>query len=138
MKADYTDIKLRIVFDPEWYDCNGTPRYGPFAPEMSPNIYANEVVLMEIGCQNCNERFLVEVNQRRSESKSISAMLDSGKWPIFCNPLEYGDPPRHDCVGDTMSSVYIKIVEFWAKRPFKELKRIPKYEITLDQKGQEL
>jgi len=27
--------------------------------------------------------------------------------------LHYGDPPQHGCVGDTMNSVPIRVIEFW-------------------------
>jgi len=137
MKNDYDDIKARINERPLWYDQNGVPRYDKFHPDMASNIYAKQVILMEICCQNCGESFYVEMN-----------WLDWGDRPSFKELLErffmkrkednaeercyihYGDPPRHDCIGDTMNSEPIRILEFW-HRPDGNWKRVKKYEIGI-------
>lgn len=31
--------------------------------------------------------------------------------------FHYGDPPAHDCVGDTMNSEPVRILEFWQVNP---------------------
>lgn len=141
MKAYYQDIKSRIQENPKWYDTNGVPRYDTFKPELSPNIYAEEVVLLEISCQDCRSRFLVEMNWSIMEivlnrhSESLSTIM--GQWLKNENkkdcfvPIHYGDPPGHGCVGDTMNCYDLRIVEFWKKDNFT-WKRIPEYEIELE------
>ena len=62
MKHTFDDIRSRISEPPSWFDSNGTPRYGEFTPNACPNIYADEVALVEIACQCCNEKFLVEIH----------------------------------------------------------------------------
>lgn len=125
MNAYYEDIRKRINEEPKWYDCHGVPRYDTFHPSLSPNIYAEEIVLLEISCQDCRRKFLVEMNwsimeqvfNRHSESFSTVMKLwmeskDKNKrWP----PFHYGDPPAHGCVGDTMNCYDLRIVEFWVK-----------------------
>lgn len=139
MHASYLDITSRIEEEPTWYDENGTPRYGKFSPELSPNIYAHEVILLEIACQDCKQRFLVEMNwdvmkglfePRRTEC--FSSRFDSwlkDKDNFF--PIHYGDPPIHGCVGDTENCYDLRVVEFHKKDNF-EFKRVKKYEIELE------
>ena len=92
MHSNYRDILDRINEEPSWYDENGTPRYGEFAPDMCPNIYAHSVVLLEIACQSCGRRFRVEMN----EGPWLPSDIPPKNW-------HYGDPPAHGCVGDTMN-----------------------------------
>ena len=136
MLADYSDILALTDREPMWYDSNGTPRYAPFHPDLCPNIYAREVVLVKIQCQACSKPFLVEMHWHpfRSERPSISDALDKGNLGY----LEYGDPPRHghepdgniSCyAGDTMLSEEVEIVEFWQQK--RKWKRRKKYEISL-------
>jgi len=114
MKGSYEDIRKRIKEEPKWYDMNGVPRYCDFSPSESPNIYADEVALVEIECQGCGKKFLVELNwDEMCDVDSLSKRLKKGT-------LGYGDPPNHGCVGDTMSSYLIKVVQFW-KRDTKEM-----------------
>jgi len=147
MKASYKDIKRRIKEPVLWYDYNGTPRYDKFHPSLSPNIYADEVILLEISCQNCGRRFLVEMNcsklstdffGERMEpfSERIKKWKESKKelkekgmhiWP----PVHYGDPPIHNCIGDTMNCYDLEIVEFW-HRPEFDWHRKKEYEIELE------
>lgn len=145
MKPTYSDIVTRIEEDPTWFDENGAPRYGKFTPDQMSNIYADEVVLLEIACQSCRKRFLVEMNFSRSHAmmqvarQAIDAKLDANdlfdKIKSFSDevkswseqlklveskehlyvPLHYGDPPNHGCTGDTMNCYDLKIVEFWVR-----------------------
>jgi hypothetical protein len=141
MHSYYEDIRSRIKDEPQWYDCHGVPRYDKFKPQDSPNIYAEEVVLIEISCQDCNRRFLVEMNwsmmemvfNRHSESFSTVMKLwlkDPDRAKHF-PPVHYGDPPAHGCVGDTMNCYDLRIVEFWKKDSFK-WSRVSEYEIDLE------
>lgn len=123
MHPSYKDIRSRIPEEPKWWDANGVPRYDSFHPELSSSIYAKEVALLEIACQRCKKRFRVEViwhpwnwvggplcpslRERMNE-------WDGKERP----PLHYGDPPRHDCVGDAMSSNSLQALELWYKESF--------------------
>ena len=144
MNNDFQDIRERIKENPTWWDCNGTPRYGKFHPSMSPNIYAEEIILLEIGCQNCSEKFLVEMNWSMMDKISHSResfsnrLIQLAKWKSEnpkafeeYMPFHYGDPPFHDdMAGNTMNCEDLEIKEFWArnKQTKHEWKRIKKYE----------
>jgi len=116
---NYTDITSRIAEPPTWYDQNGTPRYCKFSPDKCPNIYSRTVVLMRIACQNCGKEFDVEMHagmwdHRRDHPPS--------KW-------HYGDPPVHDCVGDTMNCEDLEVLEVWHKNSDSiDWKRITDFE----------
>ena len=126
MLASYDDIRQKIKEDPQWYDENGVPRYSKFSPELCPDIYADEVVLLEIACQDCERRFLVEMHwgqhlkifdrHHESLSNQLRRWLKQKKrgW----TPIHYGDPPHHNCVGDTMNCYDLKIIEFWRRGKF--------------------
>ena len=103
MKHTFDDITSRITEQPSWYDSNGTPRYGAFAPDQCPNIYADAVVLLRIECQACGRRFNVEMH--------------SHWYAQLAHPkkLHYGDPPAHGCVGDTMNCEDLEVLEVWRK-----------------------
>lgn len=121
MLEDYNDIKSRIDEKPIWYDENGVPRYDAFSPDMCPDVYAYEVILVSISCQFCNKPFLVELSWNpHSEIRSIAKRVaewkqrkgeDKDRWP----PVHYGDPARHGCTGDTMNCVDLGIKEFWKR-----------------------
>lgn len=128
MLASFMDIKTRIKEAPKWFDSNGVPRYGKFHPDLCPNIYADEMVLLEIACQDCGRRFLVEMNwdkfgsflrggkipsfrKRLMEWKKLSDEKKKEEW----SPIHYGDPPIHGCVGDTMNVYDLRLVQLWAR-----------------------
>ena len=112
MKHDYPDIRELTNAAPLWWDRNGTPRYRKFHPDLCPSIYAEQVGLFEIECQNCSARFLVEDHS------------DIPPDPFGLDPLamrvaddwHWGDPPHHGCMGDSMNSVPRRVVEFWRTR----------------------
>ena len=137
----YLDIRSRLKEEPTWYDCHGTPRYGKFNPILCPNIYAQEVLLLEISCQNCGKKFLVELNWDlildsliNNNQESFSTKI--GRWIQKLNgnycPIHYGDPPNHCCTGDTMNCNDLKIIEFWKKEDNFHWKRITELEIKLE------
>jgi len=129
MLADYEDIKKRIKEAPKWYDQNGVPRYDKFHPKLSPNIYASEVVLMEISCQSCGERFDVEMNW--SEMDKILRNIYSLHEQIENKCIHYGDPPNGCCAcGATMNCNDLRIIQFW-ERDCGDWKRNKKYEVEL-------
>lgn len=145
MHTDYEDIKKRITDPILWYDKNGVPRYEPFHPDMSPNIYAQEVILLLIECQACAKQFLVEMNW--DQLRKIGTIKDlhpfsqiiknyqANKEGMIWSPLHYGDPPRHeDCVGESMNCFDRRVVEFWQRneKTHIEWQRVTKYEIELE------
>ncbi len=101
MKENYKDITSRIACEPRWYDLNGTPRYDEFHPDYCPNIYADQVFLLLIACQSCKEEFEVELH---------AGVFDKVKHP---KKLHYGDPPAHNCVGDTMNCEDLEVLQVW-------------------------
>jgi len=114
VKPDYGDIRSRLG-EPLWYDRHGVPRYDPFTPDMC-GVYARYVALLEIACQACGRRFMVAVDLDglecfRWNQRGVSVLPTDEEAGVFC----YGDPPRHDCVGDTMLSDVCRIVEFWER-----------------------
>jgi len=123
MHSNYEDIRSRIGEDPTWYDANGTPRYGPFKPEMCPNIYSKEVVLLRIACQFCGQHFDVEMH---------SDWFARIKHP---KKLHYGDPPRHGCdgAGDTMNCTDIAVLEVWHREGVGEWTRLSELEGLIDE-----
>ena len=139
MKALYEDILALTDEQPNWYDMDGVPRFARFNPELCPNIYAKEVILLLIQCQNCERQFEVEMHWRPiGEKQSISEAVDKGDLGY----IHYGDPPRHGVkidshsvcyAGDTMNSEQVKILEFWKKESLGEWERKPEYEISWDE-----
>ena len=126
MNHGYEDIRSRISEEPTWYDDNGAPRYGEFVPDLCPDIYTHQVVLLRIACQACGEQFDVEMH---------------GKW--FANikqpsKLHYGDPPRHGCVGDTMNCEDLAVLQVWYKpNAIGEWTRRPELEGVIDEEEAE-
>lgn len=126
MHENYDDIKSRIAEEPTWYDQNGTPRYGPFKPQQCPNIYAPVVCLFRIGCQDCGQEFMVEMH----------ADYWSGKMESPPSKWHYGDPPIHDCVGDTMNCDDLEILQVWTRiNPLKNWKRHRKLEHAIEEEA---
>lgn len=124
MHNDYRDILKRINEKPVWYDPNGVPRYDRFHPHMLPDIYCQEAVLVEIKCQDCGEIFLVgasydrltdilkgQTTVRFSDELAV-AQRNNRQWPP---EWWWGDPPRHGCIGDTMSATTVRLVELWKR-----------------------
>lgn len=123
MKANYQDILSRIEEEPTWYDQNGAPHYGTFQPDLSPSIYATSVGLFLIGCQDCRRKFRVEMHAHYWGNR---IGLPPSKW-------HYGDPPIHDCIGDTMNCDDLEVLEFWARdeQQFDKVRR-PELEGVID------
>ncbi len=124
MLTDYDDIRSRIKEPPLWFDCNGTPRYDKFAPGLLPDIYAREACLLRIECQACQERFWVGMSSNHRNRGDLSELVRTGF-------IHYGDPPRHECSGDTMNCEDLKVEEFWKRDSGGEWVRTPELEITL-------
>ena len=136
MKATYQDIRNKVAAEPTWFDGNGVPRYCEFGPEHLPSIYAKEAVLLHIRCQACGESFAVGLGGSPFFGTAFSELVqdwqrhehDPHRW----GPIHYGDPPIHGCVGDTMSSIDVEIVQFWQRGGAHEWARVPEFEIALE------
>ncbi|NIN00505.1 MAG: hypothetical protein GTO24_21205 [candidate division Zixibacteria bacterium] len=122
MRENYEDIKSRIKEAPSWYDANGTPRYGDFRPDRCPNIYSSQVGLFLISCQRCNEQFRVEMH---ADLWGRDFSRPPSKW-------HYGDPPIHECVGDTMNSIPLAVLEFWTRELLEGWTRREEFEGVID------
>lgn len=120
MNYTYDDIRSRIEEKPTWYDMHGVPRYGEFEPRQCPNIYASEVVLLCIACQDCGEQFDVEMH---------GDVFWHIKHPA---KLHYGDPPAHGCVGDTMNCEDLAVLQVWQREGFGDWQRRPELEGFID------
>jgi len=120
MKCAYEDIRKRIKEEPKWFDESGVPRYDKFSPDMISNIYADEVALVEIECQWCGKKFLVEVTwdilDKLRDVPPLSKRVKKGE-------IYYGDPPIHKCTGDTMTSDFVRVIEFWQRNGYGDWKR---------------
>ncbi len=132
MHHHFDDIRERINDSPKWWDENGVPRYCEFSPAETANIYRNECALCIIACQDCRHEFSVALSEDEMRMvhgrPSLAELIESGE-------LHYGDPPNIHCcpAGPTMSSVMMRVVEFW-KKPDGEydLKRDQTREISFD------
>lgn len=136
MRNSYDDITSRIQEPPAWFDENGAPRYGEFAPKLLPDIYANEAALVEIACQNCRAVFKVAFShssmddvRARMMGRSPSSLEDA----VRARSLAYGDPPNAGCcpAGPTMTSDAVRVLKFWRRSAF-DWQRAPELEVILD------
>ena len=131
MKEAYTDIRSRIAEPPEWFDENGTPRYGAHTPDMCPDIYASEVALLLIACQACR----VPMKVQMFDPPHASRMADE----VRRKEIHYGDPPDHDndagihChVGCTMNCIDLRVLEYWKREGANPWQRVPELEIEIE------
>jgi hypothetical protein len=131
MHHTFDDIRSRIAEPPTWFDSNGTPRYGEFTPGACPNIYADEVALVEIGCQSCGECFMVEMHHPLMEPEwTLKEHILNSEGAL----VHYGDPPAHGCVGDTMNCLDLRVVQYWHHKDdsvMLEWERVAELEIAL-------
>lgn len=115
MKHYYGEI-LEAMGEPRWWDKNFVPRYGAFNPEERTMVYnGKEVALVDIRCQSCGEVFHVCASAGNHSPVSLEESIRENK-------LQFGDPPNNNCcaVGPTMSSVPIRVLEFWRSEPRKD------------------
>ena len=136
MHHHYADIRSRIAEAPQWWDEYAVPRYCPFTPDVVANIYAHEVALVEIACQNCGTRFAVAWSRNRHEMGEDVTGHAWVKEAKSFDPLwfHFGDPPNADCcaAGPTMTSETIRVLQSWHRENFKWVRQ-PEKEIRLDE-----
>lgn len=115
MNHHYNDIINKLGPPLFWDEC-AVPRYCDFGPNETANIYAREVALLEIACQDCGQLFKVVVSWSETDwpSERLSNLVEN-------NEIHYGDPPNDGCclAGPTMNSVPKRVIEFWQKRKFE-------------------
>lgn len=119
MLPDYADIHEAAGFvTPDWYDENGAPRYAVFAPDML-GVYDKYALLVTIACQSCARRFPVGCGW---QSWRLQLNYDTRTFELrgydlaeLARDFRYGDPPRHDCGGDSMTSVAVRVEEAWER-----------------------
>jgi len=112
MLCRYKDIRDQLG-EPMWFDECGVPRYCKFTPDQVNNIYANEVVLVDIACQNCGNIYKVAFSSTEFQVYSGSPTLKS---QIEDKSLHFGDPPCDQCAsGSTMNCDDLKVLEYWCR-----------------------
>lgn len=133
MHHHYNDITSRILAPPMWYDENAVPRYCDFAPDEVADIYATEVALVEIACQDCGQRFNVAFSWDRVEWVKGVPRLHEAMTLADVKRLHYGDPPNAGCcpAGPTMNCDDLRVLEFWRKDEAFTWTRIPELEVAL-------
>lgn len=115
MNRSWQDLYALTDEPPLWYGHEGVPRWCPFVEGLG--VYWRWAVLVRIACQACGARFPVGVEVDAMdvvmlEFKSVEQVIEhaSSSW---------GDPPAHRCVGDTMSSDFVGVMQVW-KRTVQE------------------
>lgn len=125
MNHHYNDIRSRIQSKPLWFDENAVPRYEPFNCRDRANIYAKEVTLLEIACQNCGHRFDVCMTNNWN-GPTLRQQIEDGL-------IHYGDPPNVQCcmAGPTMNCLDLRVIEYWHNPKIFEWIRVTELEIVL-------
>lgn len=136
---------LAALGTPQWFDEHAVPRFIPFAPREVANIYADQVLLVEIQCQACRARFRVAFSESLSSLLMEHAMTGSPPLPISERARlfgavarggpHFGDPPNVACcpAGPTMNSESLRVIEAWERSDAFEWVRRPELEIALDE-----
>lgn len=62
------------VAKPLWWDENGVPRFEPHHPRLCPDIYADQVALVQISCQGCGREFPVQMSWSASDMMRSMAL----------------------------------------------------------------
>ena len=160
MHHHYDDIIKAVGVAPTWWQEEGVPRFCEFTPDVSSNIYADEVALVEIACQSCDTRFNVAFNTSAA-SRVQQALIGNSNIEnvdfdalrlsslIASGDLFYGDPPNTGCcaAGPTMTSETIRVIEYWHRHhqkyvvdgiisdivKYSEWRRNPEFEITFEE-----
>ena len=117
MHCRYSDIRSRIDEDPSWFTEEGVPRYGDFRPD-ALGVYDKYAALFAVPCQACGVRLMVGVGRPRYY---ITPDFEVEPWslPELVDGWSMGDPPRHDCVGDTMTHEEPEVVGKWEMVDFE-------------------
>lgn len=102
--------------------------------DYSDAVYARLKALSKIGLDVSHEEIAAVLEQRPDDIKKIVAPKafsdDAGMF-------HYGDPPIHNCIGDTMNSVPVRVREFWERNNYLSrnasgLLRRPEHEVIIE------
>ena len=104
-----------------WFDENAVPRYCEFHLHYLASIYADEAVLLHVGCQVCHIPFIVAVSNRYPVLKT----------EIGDNTISYGDPSNVDCPNASMSSMALQVIQCWRGPLVGEWQRHPEHEVAI-------
>jgi hypothetical protein len=131
MFEDYRDITERIAETPKWWDENGVPRYVEFEPRRAANIYAVEVVLLDIACSMCLQRFQVALSgqggaHRDENGVSLADQIRSGDID-YCDPPNYGNCPD----GASTGCFNLAVLQYWRREMLRDWERNSSLEIVL-------
>ena len=121
MHNHFGDILRRISEAPLWWD-NGYPRYDPFRPNDTANVYASEAVLVFAYCQ-CGVSYKICITHGGPD-RILGNEIKKSK------DLSVGDPPQacgfrqnveyESCGSAADSCIPVSILEYW-HRTGKEL-----------------
>jgi hypothetical protein len=130
--------------EPFWWDQNGVPRYFDHHPKLCPDIYADEVILLEVECQACQRKFPVQMSWGMRDKLAAVRRNAASDGPLptiaklvmeYPEQIHYGDPPIHGtCSGNTMNVNDLRILEFWSRlrnADRREWARVPDLELNL-------
>ncbi|MFL4470856.1 hypothetical protein ACERZ8_13540 [Tateyamaria armeniaca] len=105
-----------------WFDEAAVPRFEPFSPQQTANIYAYEAVLVRIECQGCQHPFDVAFTSTAASKPLPKVERADRSYPLLrdyirAGQLHYGDPPNIECcaAGASMNSVPRQVLEYWVK-----------------------
>lgn len=129
MQRKYHDIIRNVSHHPLWW-FEGIPRYGPFSPDI---VGTFEAALVHTECRECGTRYDVAVCTQPPFYHPLRYVL------AYTNSLNVGDPPfacqefGATCgPGFSMSSVEIRILEFWTRDKIQQdWQRVPSLERPL-------
>lgn len=130
MHNGYQDTLDRIAEPPRWFDEHAVPRFCEFTPQETANIYADECCLLLIGCQGCATEFPVCIS--RTAYQTLESARSLGSF-VRSDDLFYGDPPNTGCcpAGPTMSSLPLRVLEFWKRDRRHQWLRVSELEVEL-------
>lgn len=130
MNQHYADILALTTMDPRWWDERAVPRFCRFSPDATARIYAEQVALLLIRCQNCGREFPVAMSWDALDG--YRRMVQPLDRRIRENSIHYGDPPNALCcpAGPTMNSISVRVVEFW-RRGRERYERDPSLEVEI-------
>lgn len=132
MLRSYEDITKRLGA-PLWWDDNGVPRYDAFDPDLL-GVYDRLALLLLIECQACEREFHVAIALDGLAVHCSNLLSENGALnrkaaaEVGVYAFHYGDPPPHDCIGDTMNSTMKKVEEAWCKEAAVDWVRVPELE----------
>jgi hypothetical protein len=134
MHPSYDDIK-KLAGEPMWYSEGGVPRYDDFHPKLC-SVYNTYVALVQIACQACQREFsaascvdMLDMVQIKLEMPRQQERPEQDAWDLI-GSFHYGDPPRHACVGDSMNSVPLRVLQFWKREILHDWKRDESLELS--------